>query len=127
MGEFPQPLLAMAPKQRTTFPAEVKGHDGKMLNKEWDAAERSIQNPAAFLAWGTADMGVKKRAFREQTKLLGKAAADKLRIEDFFDPDEVRKLYRGLHGDVRKSTPQVQEQWTALTDIEKDTDGGKKS
>ena len=116
----------MAPKQRQAFPAQVKGHDGKMLTKEWGAAERSIRNQAAFSVWGPADMGVKKRSFREQTKLLGKSAADKLRIEDFIDPDEVRKLYQGLHADVRKSPPQVQEQWAALTGKDKNTDGGKK-
>ena len=100
--------IQMAPKQRTTFPAEVKDHDGSMVEKQWDAAERSIANPAAFKSWGTADIGVKKKTFRAQTKELEPAAQKELQIEQFFDPDEIRKLYSGLHIEVKKSTEPVQ-------------------
>ena len=81
------------------------------MAKEWDAAERSIANPAAFLAWGIADIGVKKKAFRSQSKALDEEAQSKLEIEKFFDPEEIRKLYSGLHGDVKKASEGTQQQW----------------
>ena len=113
----------MAPKQRKTFPATVKNQDGSQLEKQWDKQERSIKKKAAFKSWGTADVGVKKKAFKEQTKKLSPAEQEKLQIEDFFDPDEIRKMYQSLHNEVASTPPAMQEKWKQLT--KGDADGKK--
>ena len=113
----------MAPKKRMTFPATVKDHDGSQLEKQWDSAERSIKNKAAFKSWGTTDVGVKKKAFRAQTKKLPPKEADAIDIEDFFDPDEIRKMYQGLHIEVKSTPKAMQDKWTQLTKGDED---GKK-
>ena len=106
-----------------TFPATVKDHDGSQLEKQWDSAERSIQNKAAFKSWGTTDVGVKKKSFRAQTKKLSPKDAAKIKIEDFFDPDEIRKMYQSLHIEVKSTPKAMQDKWTQLTKGDED---GKK-
>ena len=102
---------------RKSHPAEVKDSDGSMIKKEWDSAERSIKNAKAFKSWGTEDIGIKKKAFRRQTKELAADAAARLKIEDYFDPDEIRKMYQGLHSEIAKQgSTATKKKWSQLTD-----------
>ena len=46
-----------------------------------------------------------------------------MKIEGYFDPDEIRKMCQGLHIEVKKTPKAMQDKWTQLT--KGDDDGVK--
>ena len=105
----------MPARVRTKFPAEVKDHDGSMLKKTYGDLEHCISNAKAFKGWSPSLISIKKKSFREQAGKLEPSEAAKLKVNNFFDPDEVRKLWQTLKTtDVKKASEPVKQHWQQL-------------